>query len=417
MSRKQHRLIRQNLMRSKFVPQPRPTLLNDWEGVYFDFDENTIYEMAKQSAALGAKLFVMDDGWFGVKYPRVNDRAGLGDWVANPERFPNGLDNLVRKIKDNFKIQFGLWFEPEMVNPKSELFEAHPDWVMHAPGHPITENRHQYVLNLGLPEVQDYIIDVMTKILKTVPIDYIKWDHNRPIFESPSPTSYHKYILGAYRVFEELTQGFPDVLWEGCSAGGARFDLGIMHYFPQIWTSDNTDAWDRVHIQLGTSLAYPASAMGAHISASPNEETHRETPMEFRAHVAMMGGSFGLELDPRNLSDEDRAVIPGIIELAEEINPIVIQGDMYRLSLPEESNYPAVMFVSADGSKAALFMFQIKRLLLQEYPVIRLQGLDPTAKYKVDGGNTYSGSTLMNGGVSHHFPKDFSSQVMLLTKV
>ena len=269
MSRKFHRLIRQNLMRSKFTHQPRPILLNDWEGVYFNFDENTIYDMAKESAQLGVKLFVMDDGWFGVKHPRVNDSAGLGDWVPNPARFPNGLGNLVSRIKKDFKIQFGLWFEPEMVNPNSELYEKHPDWVMHAKGHPITQVRNQYILNLGLVEVQDYIINIISKILRTVSIDYIKWDHNRDILESPSPSSYHRYMLGAYRVMEELTQGFPDVLWEGCSAGGARFDLGILHYFPQAWTSDNTDALDRIHIQLGTSLGYPASAMGAHVSVSP----------------------------------------------------------------------------------------------------------------------------------------------------
>ena len=428
MSRKFHRLFRQHLITSKFVNKPRPTLLNSWEGLYFDYDQDTIYKLAQESADLGAKLFVLDDGWFGVKYPRVGDNAGLGDWDANPTRFPGGLKPFADRIiqletsppsenQKPEKLQFGLWFEPEMVNRKSSLYEDHPDWALHAGEYTRTETRNQLVLNVALPEGQDFIIESVSKILETAPVTYVKWDNNRAMHESPSPANYHAYILGIYRVFKELTSRFPNVLWEGCGAGGGRFDPGILHYFPQVWTSDNTDALDRVHIQFGTSLVYPASTMGAHISAVPCEVNGRTTPIRFRAHVAMMGGSFGLELNPAAIPPEEKAQLPELIALAEKVNPIVVRGDMWRLSLPEHSNFPAVLFLSDDGARGVLFAFQIRVILVHSFPMIRFQGLDPSATYRLDGKQAYSGATLMNGGIQHRFKGDYDSIVAFIERL
>jgi len=423
MSRKFHRLYRQNLIKSKFVNEPRPVLLNSWEGLYFDFDESTIYRLAQASANLGCKLFVLDDGWFGDEYPRIDDKAGLGDWVVNPKRFPNGLKPLVENITKleaaNSKetLQFGLWFEPEMINQSSKLYEEHPEWVLSAGDYPRSETRQQLVLNLALPEVQDFIITAVANILDNAPITYVKWDNNRGMHESPTPANHHAYIIGMYRVYEVLTSRFPEVLWEGCASGGGRFDAGTLQYFPQVWTSDNTDALDRIHIQFGTSLVYPPSTMGAHVSAVPNEVTGRTTPIKFRAHVAMMAGSFGFELDPDALPEEDKAQIPNLIALAEKINPIVIGGDMWRLTLPDTSNYPAALFISEDGNEAVLFAFQIRSMSVHNYPLLRLEGLDPHAMYKLDGEQTLSGATLMNGGIQYRFGSDYDSKVVFLEKV
>ncbi|KJZ77249.1 Alpha-galactosidase 2 [Hirsutella minnesotensis 3608] len=425
MSRKLHGLYRKHLMKSKYAMQTRPVLLNSWEGLAFDYDADKIEKLAEESARLGIKLFVLDDGWFGVQHPRDDDTAGLGDWQVNPAKFPNGLRPLVERVKNlesgnstaSPKLKFGLWFEPEMVNPNSSLYQQHPDWALHAGRYPRTERRNQLVLNVALPEVQDFIIDSVSNILESSPIDYVKWDNNRGIHETPAAATLHEYMLGLYRVFDTLTQRFPDVLWEGCASGGGRFDPGILQYFPQVWTSDDTDGLERVHIQFGTSLAYPPSAMGAHISAVPNQQTGRTTPFEFRAHVAMMGGSFGFELNPEEMPADERAKIPDLIALAEKVNPIVVQGDMWRLSLPEQSNWPAALFVSPDGQQAVLFYFQLRANVDNSWPVLRLQGLDAKAQYRVDGKRTVSGATLMNKGISYRFEGDLDSRIVFLDKV
>ena len=420
MSRKFHRLFRHHLMRSKFANETRPPLLNSWEGVYFDFDEDTIFRLAEQTAEIGAELFVLDDGWFGVDYPRVDDHAGLGDWKVNPARFPHGLRALADKICDlrvknseRCNMRFGLWFEPEMVNAKSTLYERHPNWVLGAEGYPSTESRHQLVLDLGLQEVQDFIISSVSDILTSAPVTYVKWDNNRGIHETSSSPTFHAYILGLYRVFNVLTTRFPDVIWEGCASGGGRYDPGILYYFPQVWTSDNTDALDRLAIQFGTSLAYPASSMGAHISAVPNHVTGRVTPLEFRAHVAMMGGSFGLELDPAAMTEQEKTKVPDLIALAKRINPVIVRGDLWRLRLPEESNFPAALFVSECGMQAVLFLFQVRMIPLHNYPIVRLRGLVTARKYRVEG-RVYTGATLMNGGIQHRFGSDYDSKVFLI---
>ncbi|KAM3456356.1 hypothetical protein NHJ6243_008167 [Beauveria neobassiana] len=423
MSRKFHRLYRNHLIKSKFATETRPALLNSWEGLYFDYNETTIARLAQQTAELGVRMFVLDDGWFGDKYPRVSDNAGLGDWVPNPARFPSGFDKLINNIthlkssNSSQDLKFGLWFEPEMVNPNSTLYVKHPDWAMHAGDYPRTLARNQLVLNLALPEVQDYIVDAVSKILKSGAISYVKWDNNRGIHEMPHPYTDHQYMLGVYRVYDRLTTAFPDILWEGCASGGARFDPGILQYFPQVWTSDDTDAVERITIQMGTSLVYPPSAMAAHVAAMPNGLTQRTTSLSFRAHVAMMAGSFGFELDPAHLDEEDRKMIPGILALQEKINPIVVKGDVWRLNLPDDSNWPATLFVSENGMQAVLFYFQLKAHFNNLFPTIKLQGLDPRASYRVDGNMTLSGSTLMRFGLQYTFEGDYQSRVVMLEKV
>lgn len=251
-----------------------------------------------------------------MKYPRVADNAGLGDWVVNPDRFPSGLPALVDEIKtlqvanSSSDLQFGLWFEPEMVNLDSSLYNEHPEWVLHSGQYPRTLTRNQLVLNVALPEVQEFIIDSLSSILNSTAIAYVKWDNNRGMHETASPSVDHAYMLGIYRVFDTLTSRFPEVLWEGCASGGGRFDPGVLQYFPQIWTSDNTDAGDRLSIQFGTSLAYPPSAMGAHLSAVPAGNTGRTTSIWFRAHVAMMGGSFGLSSSLKRIENRSRILLP-----------------------------------------------------------------------------------------------------------
>ncbi|KAH6603159.1 glycoside hydrolase family 36 protein [Trichoderma cornu-damae] len=422
MSRRFHSLYRKHLIKSKFATQAHPVLLNSWEGLGFDYDDATILRLARESAELGVKLFVLDDGWFGVKHPRVADNAGLGDWQANPERFPQGLPDFVSNVTglmvadSSDRLKFGLWFEPEMVSPNSSLYREHPDWAIHAGSYPRTLTRNQLVLNVALAEVQDFIIESLSGILGNTSISYVKWDSNRGIHEAPYPGLDYAYMLGLYRVFETLSTRFPNVLWEGCASGGGRFDPGVLQYFPHIWTSDDTDAVERIAIQFGTSLVYPPSAMGAHVSAVPNGQTRRATPIAFRAHVAMMGGSFGFELNPAEIPDDDKAQMPGIIALAEKVNPIVVEGDMWRLNLPEESNWPAALFISEDGSQAVLFHFQIRANINDAWPVLRLQGLDASATYKIDGNQTFSGATLMNIGLQHWFNGDYDSRVVFLER-
>lgn len=388
-----------------------------------DFTAGTLLPIAEKAADLGVKLFVMDDGWFGKgKNARTDDHRGLGDWVPNSERFPDGLGAFVEEVTrlKEGEMRFGIWVEPEMTNEKSDLYEAHPNWVLHAADHDRTTHRNQLVLNLGLEAVQDYIIDILTKLLSSAKITYVKWDKNRNIHETPSPSSIHLYTLGVYRVLDTLTTRFPDVLWEGCASGGGRFDAGILHYFPQTWTSDNTDALDRLSIQFGTTLAYPASAMGCHVSAVPNHQTGRVTPLEFRAHVAMMGGSFGFELDPNSLSEDEQKTIPDLIKLAERVNPLVIQGEMYRLSLPEVTNNPAAMYVSQDGKEAVVLAYQARAVLKEGIPALRLQGLSRDVRYDVEmRGNkkVYSGATLMGTGLKLLFKGDYQSEVIFVTQI
>lgn len=422
MSRSFHSLYRNHLSRSNYTFQTRPPLLNSWEGLGFDFNESSMVKLAQDAADLGCTLFVNDDGWFGTDYPRNNDSLGLGDWTPNPAKFPNGLGPYVDQVESitiqnsSDHMRFGLWVEPEMVNPDSDLYKEHPDWCMHAGNHNRTLQRNQLVLNLGLPEVQEYIIAVIEGLLDSAPIQYIKWDNNRGIHEMPSPSADHAYILGMYRVIDNLTTQHPEILWEGCASGGARFDPGLLHYWPQSWTSDDTDALERLYIQFGTSYPYPPSAMGCHVSAVPNQQTGRTAPLAFRAAVASMCGSFGFELDPSELDQEERETIPQIIAKQKEINPLIINGDFYRLALPDQSNWPAAMFVSPEADSAVLFAFQIRSALKPLPPPLKLQGLDASAKYTVSNGTweqNWSGSTLMNTGLSLSWPQSDYGSIIL----
>lgn len=420
LSRTIHKLYRHNLCRSEWVLRPRPCLVNNWEATGFDMDEEVLLPIAKAAAEVGINLFVMDDAWFGNKYPRINDRQGLGDWVPNPKRFKDGLGAFVDRVTalNHGKMKMGIWVEMEMVNPKSELYLAHPDWVLHAPDMPRTEGRNQLVLNLGLPAVQNYIMDAVRTILDSANISYVKWDNNRAIHELAHPSDAHKYMLGLYRVLDLLTRSYPEVLFEGCASGGGRFDPGLLTYWPQHWTSDNTDAVDRLQIQFGASLAYPASAMGCHVSAVPNQQTGRTTPLQFRAHVAMMGGGFGFELDLNKLPKEELEAIPGIVALAERVNPFVVQGEMYRLAVPwgRSGNWPAVLYTL--GGDAVLLAYQVRSQVSRDGPPpLRLKGLDPAARYDVDGAE-WRGSELMSVGMSLPWAKqDFQSAVVFVTRM
>lgn len=424
MSRSFHDLYRNHLSRSKFTHETRPILLNSWEGLLFDYNETSLVKLAGEAEELGIQLFVNDDGWFGVEYPRNNDSLGLGDWTPNPEKFPNGLRPYVEQVNNytalnsTEPLQFGIWVEPEMVNPNSTLYQEHPDWVLHAGKHKRTLTRNQLVLNLAMPEVQDYIINTVSGILDSANIQYVKWDNNRAMHELSRPANEYNYVLGLYRVLNNLTTRYPDVLWEGCASGGGRFDAGMLHYWPQHWTSDNTDASDRLTIQLGTSLVYPPSSMGCHVSKVPNGLNQRNISIEFRGHVAQMCGSFGLELNPSELSSEEAAAIPSMMETAKKVNPIVISGDFYRLALPDSSPWPATQFVSEDGSESIVFAFQQKFTIKPAAPPLKLQGLDPKARYSnnLDNG-TYSGATYMNGGLNIKWRQaDYQSKLIWLQK-
>jgi alpha-galactosidase len=424
VSRSYHDLYRNHLSRHKATKETRPILLNSWEGLGFNINQTSLVNLAGEAEEIGVQLFVNDDGWFGVEYPRNNDSQGLGDWTANPALFPDGLGPYVEEVNNltvlnsSTPMQFGIWVEPEMVNPNSTLYNEHPDWVLHAGKYQRTLTRNQLVLNVALPEVQDYIITAISRVLDSANIQYVKWDNNRAMHEMAHPSNDYKYILGLYRVIDNLTTNYPNVLWEGCASGGGRFDPGLLHYWPQHWTSDNTDASDRLTIQMGTSLVYPPSSMGCHISAVPNQMTGRNISIEYRGHVAMMCGSFGLELNPEELSSAEAAAIPGIMSAAHRVNPIVIGGDFYRLAHPATSNWPAVQFVSADGSQAVVFAFQQFMQVKPVPPPLRLAGLDPTARYSNDLDNaTYSGATYMNGGLNIQFTrKDYQSKLIWLTK-
>lgn len=368
---------------------------------------------------------VLDDGWFGQKYPRNQDNAGLGDWVVNEKKLQGGLDALVKKIEQlknpqGKGMKFGLWVEPEHVNPKSELYETHPDWALHVSAngkeYPRVVQRNQQILNLSLGPVQDYLIKVLSDLLGSTDIAYIKWDCNKAMEQLPTPSVGHAYILGIYRVVDTLTSRFPDILWEGCASGGGRFDPGLLHYWPGSWTSDCTDPVDRLHIQTGTSLVYPPSSMSGHVSASPNHQTGRETPLEFRAHVAMLCGSFGFELDPGTFTAEEKKVIPAMIKLSERISPLIVKGDLYRLARPEESNWPAFEYVGEGGREVAVLAYQVYNRINTSTPTIRLQGLEKSAVYVDEEGKEWAGETLMSVGLRLPWHGDYQSKVMFFTK-
>ncbi|MFP4661186.1 MAG: alpha-galactosidase [Halanaerobiales bacterium] len=403
MSQVYHKLYRIRLARGKYRDQARPILINNWEATYFDFTTDKLLKLAEEASGLGIELFVLDDGWFGH---RDDDSSSLGDWVVNKEKLPGGLEYLAEEI-NKLGMKFGLWFEPEMISPDSELYQKHPDWCIHVPERKRSELRNQLMLDLSRSEVCDYVIESVSTILERVPISYVKWDMNRQMSEIGSAElpadrqreTAHRYMLGLYRILEEITSRFSDVLFESCAGGGGRFDPGMLYYMPQTWTSDDTDAVERLKIQYGTSVVYPLSSMGAHVSAIPNHQVGRITPLKTRGDVAMFG-NFGYELDITELSDEEKEQIKEQVNYYKEVRSLVQQGDYYRLLSPFEGDRAAWMVVSEDKEEALVGYYKI---LAEPNPgkiIFKLKGLDPDKRYRIaETNDIYGGDELMYAGL------------------
>ena len=398
-----HRLYQKRLARGYWRDRPRPILINNWEATYFDFTEDRLVEIAKKAKESGVELFVLDDGWFGK---RSNEHAGLGDWIANPERLKNGITGLADRI-EALGMKFGLWFEPEMVNRDSDLYREHPDWILQTPERHACHGRFQYVLDFSRKEVVDRIYEMMAKILSEAKVSYIKWDMNRSITECYSAALpadrqgevYHRYILGVYDLYERLTSQFPHVLFESCASGGGRFDPGMLYYAPQGWTSDDSDAVERIKIQYGTSYCYPISSMGSHVSVTPNHQVNRNTPLYTRANAAYFG-TFGYELDLNALTKEEQAEVKEQIAFMKENRGLFQFGVFYRLQSPFTHNSSAWMVVSQDKKKAIVGWYRTLNGINLPYTRIRLQGLDPDMEYQIQGDPAaHYGDELMNLGL------------------
>lgn len=412
VSRELNRLYRNNLCRSKWANKDRPILINNWEATYFDFTEDKLVSLAKTAKETGIELFVLDDGWFGS---RNDDFQGLGDWFVNKSKLPSGIDGLSQKIND-VGLKFGIWIEPEMVNPNSDLFRAHPDWVIHVPNRQPTLSRNQLILDLTRKEVRDYIVKSISNILSQG-VSYVKWDMNRPMTDMPRPGYNYEYTLGYYDILDRLTKAFPHILFEGCASGGGRFDAGALHYVPQIWTSDNSDAVARLKIQYSTSIGYPLSSISAHVTASPNHQNGRITPLKTRADVAY-AGMFGYELDITQMSNEDIEEIKKQISFYKSIRTLIRTANFYRLQSPYETNYCTWQAVSPDKNEAFVMSCKIETVRDKENNYIKLYGLDSSATYTDTlTGKTYYGDELLNRGIMFEYElKDFSTVIMHLVK-
>ena len=401
LSREYADFLREHIINPQYAYKRRPIVVNNWEATYFDFDSDKICAIIDEAAELGIDTFVLDDGWFGA---RNSDKAGLGDWAVNEQKLLGGLQTLINRCKRN-GMRFGLWFEPECVNEDSDLYRAHPDWAIGKTGVEPCRHRNQLVLDFTRKEVVDHIFATVSNILSAYEISYVKWDFNRSISEFYSQTLgscqgafAHKYMLGVYDLAQRLTAAFPDVFFEGCAGGGGRFDAGMLYYFPQIWTSDNTDAYERVRIQWGTSLCFPASSMSCHVSACPNHWTQRTTPLQARGAVASLG-AFGYELDLTKLSDEEKETVREQIRQYKQTDTLVLRGDLYRLFSPFESDLFCKMLVSKDKSRA----YAVGMCLRgdpYETRTVRLKGLDGNKTYTVrELGLSVSGTALMQIGL------------------
>ena len=401
MSQRFHALYRRRLCRGPWRDRIRPLLVNNWEATYFDFTEEKLLAIAGKAAELGLELFVLDDGWFGK---RNSDNCSLGDWTVNTEKLPGGLEGFAEKLHA-LGLRFGLWLEPEMISPDSELYRAHPDWCLHAPDRYRTQQRNQLILDMSRTEIQDYLIDTISGVLRGGAIDYIKWDMNRNFDEVGSaalapedmPSLHVRYMLGLYRVLETLTACFPDVLFESCSGGGGRFDPGMLAYMPQTWTSDDTDGVERVGIQWGTSMVYPVSAISAHVSAVPNHQVGRVTTMKFRGDVAL-GGNMGYELNLAAQTPEDLAVIRQQVDTVKRFRSLIQQGRFTRLRDPFASRVAAWQFASEDQAEILLCVFQLHASPNPEDIYIRVEDIDDHALYADDDGATYAGGVLKHQG-------------------
>ncbi|WHY78280.1 alpha-galactosidase [Neobacillus sp. WH10] len=422
MSRTFHKLLRTRVCRGVYRDKTRPILINNWEATYFNFTEKKLKELADMSKGLGIELFVLDDGWFGH---RDNDKSSLGDWVVNKKKLPHGIKGLADYIQ-NKGMQFGLWVEPEMVSPDSNLYRKHPDWCLHVPGRSRTLSRNQLVLDLSREEVCDFLIKTLTNIFSSAPISYVKWDMNRNMTEVGSAAlpperqkeTAHRYMLGLYRILETLTESFPDILFESCSGGGGRFDPGIFYYMPQTWTSDDTDAVERLKIQYGTSIVYPAITMGAHVSEVPNHQVGRMTPLQMRCNVAM-AANLGFELNVDKLSNEDQTMIVEQISLYHQIKEIVLFGDQFRLLSPFEGMDTAWMYVTQNQEQAVVFYYKTLATPNPPFFRLKLRGLNPKLKYKINNAEQpFYGDELMQIGKDMPLiKKDYSSFIFYIKAI
>ncbi len=442
LSRCYHRFIRHNICRGEHRFARRPVLINNWEATYFQFNTDSICRIARQAAELGVEMLVLDDGWFGK---RDDDNSGLGDWFVNEKKLPGGLSPLIQQV-NALGMKFGIWVEPEMVSEDSDLYRAHPDWAFTLPGRDPAMGRNQLVLDLGREEVVDYLVERLSTLLRENHIEYVKWDMNRNMSDVYSRVlpperqgeATHRYMLGVYRLLETLTSAFPHVLFEGCAGGGGRFDAGMLAYFPQIWCSDDSDAIERLVIQHGTSFGYPVSTMGAHVSACPNHQTGRTTPLWTRAVVAM-SGTFGYELDLGKLTDEEKEQVRAQIQVFKQHYDLIQDGRYYRLTNPTtDHRFTAWQFVSDTESLVNLVLTHPEANARPLH--IQLRGLEEDALYRVDSlcvygsastpeiagvkghtkgeGAVYSGSTLLYAGLTlPHLVGDYPSVQLHLTRL
>lgn len=414
MSRAYHDAFRNYLINPRYVRAHRPLLINNWEGTYFDFDNETLMSIIDAASGTGIDTFVLDDGWFGK---RDDDFSGLGDWVVNENKLKGGLKTIINHAHEK-GLKFGLWFEPEMINEDSDLYRAHPDYAIQVPGRKHSLSRHQMVLDLTRGDVRDYIVGAVNKVLKENEIDYVKWDCNRNVTDAFSlglePERQgelaHRYALGLYDICERIVNANPEVFFEGCSGGGMRFDPAMLYYFPQIWTSDDSDAEERTKIQYGTSFVYPVSSMSCHVSVCPNHQTGRTTPFGTRANIAHLGAT-GYELDMAKLSSEELEEVKKQIKEYNSCADLILNGDLYRIDDPFSSNYFAFGIVSKDKKEAFLTAYRRMHATNGEAKRICMQGLDENKKYYVpELKNAFSGATLMNVGIPMNFePGDFMS--------
>lgn len=413
MSRSYADFIRDRIVNPRFAYAKRPVLVNNWEATYFDFDTDKLFAIIDKAATLGVDTFVLDDGWFGK---RDNDDSGLGDWFVNTKKLRGGLKPVIDRCKQN-GLKFGLWFEPEMVSEDSDLYRAHPDWAVGKLGNEPSRSRNQLVLDMTRKEVVDYVFEAVSKVLADNDISYVKWDMNRGVTEAYSMALsadkqgefYHRYTLGVYYLADRLTKAFPEVFFEGCASGGGRFDAGVLYYFPQIWTSDDTDAYERTKIQWGTATCYPQSAMSCHVSACPNHQTQRITPFNTRGVVASLGPT-GYELDPTKLSEQEIAQVKTQIADYEKVADLVLQGDSFRLCNPFSGNYFAQMIVAKDKRAAYLCGVRTHGVPCDYDNFVALTGLSEEFTYRIEELDvTASGTALTTIGVRLPSLPDFGA--------
>jgi len=418
MSRRFHDLYRKHLIRSRFVDRDRPVLINNWEATYFDFNSEKLLSIAKQAKECGIEMLVMDDGWFGH---RNNDDSSLGDWYVNEDKIQGGLKKLVDDV-NAIGMKFGIWMEPEMISPDSKLYEAHPDWVIRTKTHEPLLSRCQLVLDISKEEVKEYAWKCVKDTLSSANIEYLKWDMNRQLSDIPDGEISHKYVLALYELQERLVNEFPELLFENCSGGGARFDPGMLYYSPQIWCSDDMDPVERLSIQRGTAICYPLSTMGAHVCSSPNHTTGRVTPFETRGIVAL-AGTFGYELDVTKISAEEKELIKKQIDMYHRYSMLVRNGDYYRLaSVDDNGYYDAYMVVSKDKKEALLTYVQVRARANYKSRRVFFKGLDEDMVYEFaegyEGASPLHGATLMNAGINiEPIPGDIQARLIYIKSV